>query len=200
MTIDMNLPNQLTLARLVMVPLFVVLLLIDTAVALALAYVVFTAAVITDYYDGKIARDRQLITSFGKLFDPLADKVLMTSAFVMSMELEPLAVPGWAVIAVISREFLVTGARSLGMGGGEAIAANVWGKAKTIVQMVYIFTFLFFAIVARVLAGYMDVGWFVRVIEVTSYWGMVAVALVTVYSGIYFAQVNWRALTMGNST
>jgi CDP-diacylglycerol--glycerol-3-phosphate 3-phosphatidyltransferase len=195
----MNLPNKLTLARLIMVPLFVLLLLGDNALWLSLAYVVFTIAVITDYYDGKIARDRQLITNFGKLFDPLADKVLMTSAFILCMELAPLHVPGWAVITVIAREFLVTGARSLGVSGGEVIAANNWGKAKTIVQMVYIFTFLFFAILARVLTHFFELPWLPMVLEHASYWGMVAVAAVTVYSGLYFARVNWRTLSMGNS-
>jgi CDP-diacylglycerol--glycerol-3-phosphate 3-phosphatidyltransferase len=195
----MNLPNKLTLARLIMVPLFVLLLLGDNAFWLSLAYVVFTIAVITDYYDGKIARDRQLITNFGKLFDPLADKVLMASAFIMCMELAPLHVPGWAVITVIAREFLVTGARSLGVSGGEVIAANNWGKAKTIVQMVYIFTFLFFAILARILTHFFDLPWLPTVLGYASYWGMVAVAAVTVYSGLYFARVNWRTLSMGNS-
>lgn len=195
----MNLPNKLTLARLVMVPVFVVLVLGDSPVWLSLAYVVFTVAVITDYYDGKIARDRQLITNFGKLFDPLADKVLMASAFIMCMELAPLHVPGWAVITIIAREFLVTGARTLGVSGGEVIAANNWGKAKTVVQMVYIFTFLFFAIVARVVVMHYDAAWIPKTLNIASYWGMVVVALVTVYSGVYFAKVNWRTLSMGNS-
>lgn len=195
----MNLPNKLTLARLVMVPVFVVLLLGNSPLWLALAYLVFTVAVITDYYDGKIARDRQLITNFGKLFDPLADKVLMASAFIMCMELAPLHVPGWAVITVIAREFLVTGARTLGVTGGEVIAANNWGKAKTIVQMVYIFTFLFFAIVVPLLTLQYDAPWMIDLLRHASYWGMVVVAAVTVYSGVYFARVNWRALSIGNT-
>jgi CDP-diacylglycerol--glycerol-3-phosphate 3-phosphatidyltransferase len=156
-------------------------------------------AAITDYYDGKIARDRQLVTNFGKLFDPLADKVLMASAFIMCMDVEPLQVPGWAVITVIAREFLVTGARSLGVSGGEVIGANQWGKAKTVIQMVYIFTFLFFAILDRILGHFFKLSPLERVLGLSSYWGMVAVAVVTVYSGIYFARVNWRTLSMGNS-
>lgn len=195
----MNLPNKLTLARLIMVPVFVVLLLGDSPLWHSLAYIVFTVAVITDYYDGKIARDRHLITNFGKLFDPLADKVLMTSAFIMCMELESLYVPGWAVISVIAREFLVTGARALGVTGGEVIAANNWGKAKTVVQMVYIFTFLFFAIVVPIVTANFGVQWAAIVLGYASYWGMVIVAVVTVYSGIYFAKVNWRSLSIGNS-
>ncbi|MEK7795706.1 MAG: CDP-diacylglycerol--glycerol-3-phosphate 3-phosphatidyltransferase, partial [Candidatus Hydrogenedentota bacterium] len=132
----MNLPNRLTIARLVLVPVFVVLMSIDHVATYALAYITFTAASLTDYYDGKIARRRGMITAFGKLIDPLADKVLMTAAFVMAMKVPGLNVPGWTIVAILAREFLVTGARSLAASDGTVIAASSWGKAKTVIQMV----------------------------------------------------------------
>lgn len=193
------LPNQLTIARVLMVPVFVVLLSFDGAVYYAAAYVVFVAATITDYYDGKIARERNLITNFGKLLDPVADKVLLTGAFVMLMRVSALHVPAWTVVAIIGREFLITGARSLAASDGAVIAANTWGKTKAVVQMTYVFVFLFLAVVKFLVAKWYPgaLGVFAMVLRHTSYWAIVVVALFTVYTGIQFARLNWGVLNLG---
>ena len=142
----MNLPNQLTIARCFMAVVFVGLMSFQNFFSYTLAYVVFIVAAITDYYDGKIARERGLVTNFGKLLDPVADKVLLTSAFIMMMKMPELRVPGWAIVVILAREFLVTGARSLAAAEGEVIAASATGKTKTVLQLVYVFTILFFAL------------------------------------------------------
>lgn len=197
----MNLPNRLTVARMGMVLLFIVLLSFENLPCLILGYLVFLAATITDYYDGKIARDRNLITNFGKLLDPVADKILIAAAFVMLMLFEDLRIPGWVVVVIIAREFLVTGARSLAASEGIVIGANVWGKIKAVLQMTYIYCFLGFVILKDML------GWAVsaevlrvygQLLKVGSFWAAIVVALFTVYSGLQFARINWKALKLGS--
>lgn len=201
----MNLPNKLTLARFVMALGFVALMSFHHYYTYLAAYVVFTAAAITDFYDGKIARARGLITSFGKLLDPVADKVLVVGALIMLKDIPYLWIPGWTIVAIIAREFLITGARSLAASDGLVIGANWWGKTKTVTQLVYIFVFLFLAMVAhvwerfeaivtlpdRVLAIYR------LVIMHASMWAIVLVAAITIYSGAQFLYVNWRAIQSG---
>jgi len=182
-----------------MVPVFVVLMSFDKVYCFAGAYLVFTAATITDYYDGKIARGRNMVSNFGKLLDPVADKVLIAAAFVMLMGLRDLWIPGWTVIAILAREFLITGARSLAASEGLVIAANKWGKTKTVLQMVFIYTFLFLAIVARALdywPGY-AIPHYQQFLWYASLAMSVVVALFTVYSGLQYARSNWRMLELG---
>lgn len=205
----MNLPNRLTLARVIMVPIFVALLSFHYWWCYAVGYLVFTAAAITDYYDGKIARERNLITNFGKLLDPVADKVLLAAGFVMLMTLpspaEPtmrgLHIPGWTVVAILAREFVVTGVRSLSASEGVVIAANKYGKAKAALQMVYVFVFLFFLIVERAVVEWApaSANAYHGVLHSVSYWAIVAVAVYTVYSGTQFLFANWQQLHLGNS-
>lgn len=198
----MNLPNRLTVLRLVLVPVFVVLMSVDHLATYIAAYLVFMVASITDYWDGRIARERNLITNFGKLMDPLADKVLMAAAFVMFMEVPVLTVPAWAIVAILAREFLITGARSMAVPGGKVIAANIWGKVKTVMQMTYIYTFLFFAIAAKLVerwaSDYSES--FLAILGWASLGGIILVALFTVYSGLQFAQSNWKALRLGSES
>lgn len=205
-TISLNLPNKLTLARLAMVPAFVVLMSFPNAVTLILAYIVFIVACITDYYDGKIARARNIVTNFGKLLDPVADKVLVASAFVMMMTIDAFLIPGWTIVIILGREFVVTGARSLAASEGKVIAADRSGKFKAVSQMVYILTLLFFLIVQQMLGAFWP-NEFPAVLYETldtllahlSLWGIVFVSLVTLYSGIVFARVNWSLLRTGQS-
>lgn len=196
----MNLPNKLTVARLVMVPVFVVLMSFEHWLMYIGGYLVFTVASITDYLDGKIAREQNLITDFGKLMDPLADKVLMAAAFVMAMEMSALWVPGWTIVAILAREFLVTGARSMAAPQGQAIAANDWGKLKTVLQMVWVYVFFALAIgvwgVEAWLPEYIEQ--YARVVSVGSMIGIVGIAILTVYTGIQFAQSNWKALNLSS--
>lgn len=190
-----------------MVPIFVLLLSFDYWWCYWLGYAVFTAATITDYYDGKIARERNLITNFGKLLDPVADKVLVTAAFIMMMTLpsaqdpavRSLYVPGWTVVAILAREFLVTGVRSLAASDGVVIGADNFGKAKTVIQMVYIFVFLFLAGAEHFVVEYLPAySSYYRIgLEQSSLWAMVFVALYTVYTGVRFMRSNWRNLGLG---
>lgn len=195
----MNLPNRLTVFRLILVPVFVALISFDWLGCYVLAFLVFTVATITDYYDGKIARERNLVTNFGKLWDPVADKVLITAAFIMLMTMPELDIPGWTVIAVIGREFLVTGARSQAAADGLVIAANRYGKMKTILQMTYVFTFFALAILQRVAEQLTGTTYFPEVLHAASLWAIVAVAAYTVYSGVQFARANWATLRLGRS-
>lgn len=134
----MNLPNKLTMLRVLIVPLFIVFLLLDVCgladkwIALAL----FIAASLTDWLDGRIARERHLVTNFGKFMDPLADKLLVCSALICFIELQQL--PSWYVIIIISREFIISGFRLVASDNGVVIAASYWGKVKTAVSMVMI--------------------------------------------------------------
>ncbi|MFP4192137.1 MAG: CDP-diacylglycerol--glycerol-3-phosphate 3-phosphatidyltransferase [Candidatus Hydrogenedentota bacterium] len=194
--LGLNLPNQLTLIRMVMAGVFVVLMAINTVTTLVMAYILFTAAVITDYYDGKIARERNLITKFGKLLDPVADKILLSAAFIMLMAMPDLELPAWAVIIVIAREFMVTGARSFAASEGIVIQASESGKNKTALQMVYVFAFLLLVVVGRFLMqwdfAFADL--YQDLVRLASFWGIMAVALYTFYSGVHFLWVNWRQL------
>jgi len=195
----MNLPNQLTLARCVLAGIFVVLMSWPSAVTLIAAYGVFTVAAITDHYDGKLARRYEMVSNFGKLMDPLADKVLMVAAFVMMRDLPELWVPGWAVVVILAREFLVTGARALVAADGVVIGANNYGKAKTVFQMVYVFVFLALAVIRRVLPVWYPAAesWLPQTDPVLRWGSMLAISAVAVYtafSGAQFAWVNWQAL------
>lgn len=136
----MNLPNKLTLARLAFTALFVLCFTFDFRFRLTAAFAIFLLAAITDMLDGIIARRWNLITDFGKLMDPLADKILTASAFICLMGFE--AIPAWAVILIISREFLITGLRSLAAAKGLVIPADNLGKHKTTWQMITITYFL----------------------------------------------------------
>lgn len=138
----MNLPNKLTLARILLIPVFVAILEIAFPGQYLWAALVFAAASFTDYLDGHIARKYHLVTDFGKFADPLADKILTTTALVYLVQMD-LCHPIVLVI-VIAREFAVSGVRMVAAGapGGKVIAANMWGKAKTMLQMVSVLVIL----------------------------------------------------------
>ena len=137
----MNLPNRLTLARLAFSAVFVLCFTLEFPFRFTAAFGVFLLAALTDMLDGIIARRLNLITDFGKLMDPLADKILTASAFICLIGFE--AIPAWAVILIISREFLITGLRTLSAAKGLVIPADNLGKHKTTWQMITITYFLF---------------------------------------------------------
>ena len=133
----MNLPNKLTILRVIMIPFFVLTLLYDGGENQTLrivADVIFIVASLTDMLDGKIARKYNLVTNFGKFMDPLADKLLVCSALICLVELKEL--PAWMVIVIISREFIISGFRLVASDNGVVIAASYWGKFKTTFQMI----------------------------------------------------------------
>ena len=135
----MNLPNKLTVLRVILVPFFVFFLLgADWIGSFSpyIALIIFIVASLTDMLDGKIARKYNLITNFGKFMDPLADKLLVCSAMICMIELNRL--PAWFVIIIIGREFIISGFRLIAAENGIVIAANYWGKFKTVSQMIMI--------------------------------------------------------------
>jgi len=130
----MNLPNRITLMRVILIPVFVVLMLIDIEYNNYYAFAVFAIACISDFFDGYLARKWNLVTNFGKFADPLADKILVSSALILFVHNG--VMPVWAVIIIIAREFIISGVRLIAAESGVVIAAGMWGKVKTVVQMV----------------------------------------------------------------
>ncbi len=139
----MNLPNKLTVARLVLTAVFVALYYSTLKNGISLAVIIFGIASFTDYLDGEIARKRNLVTNFGKLMDPLADKILMTAALII-LVMEG-AVAGWIVIAILAREFFVTGIRQIAAQHGVVLAAEKLGKHKMVWQIITVLYFLLLA-------------------------------------------------------
>ena len=131
----MNLPNKLTLFRVVLIPFFVFFLLAPYFEGYGnyIAVAIFIVASITDFLDGKIARKYNLVTNFGKFMDPLADKMLVSSAFICLVAQNKIA--AWIVIVIIAREFVISGFRLVASDSGVVIAASYWGKFKTNFQM-----------------------------------------------------------------
>lgn len=133
----MNLANKLTVLRIFLVPIFLIFITVkNIPYGTVIATVIFIIASATDKLDGYIARSRNQITTFGKIMDPLADKLLVTSALICLVDYQ--LIPGWAAIIIIAREFAVTGLRTVASAEGIVIAASKWGKAKTVTQIVAI--------------------------------------------------------------
>lgn len=134
----MNLPNKLTLFRVILIPFFVLALLInpDNSACRYIADIIFIVASLTDMLDGKIARKYNLVTNFGKFMDPLADKLLVCSAMICLISTGQLY--AWIVIIIVAREFIISGFRLIAAENGLVIAANMWGKFKTVSQMLMI--------------------------------------------------------------
>ena len=178
----MNLPNKLTVVRMIMVPIFVLFMLTDIGgdANKWIALVLFCVASFTDFLDGKIARARGLVTNFGKFMDPLADKLLVCSAMICLIEMGKL--PAWVVIVIIGREFIISGFRLVASDNGIVIAASYWGKFKTVFQM--IMTIVMIA----------DLGGIFDTIGVVLMW--IALAL-TIISLIDYVVKNKQVLTQG---
>lgn len=147
----MNLPNKLTLLRICLVPVCMALTLTGH---LYWALCVFAVAAITDFFDGFIARKYNLVTSFGKIMDPLADKILVFGALLCFIEMG--FIPSWTVAVILAREFFVTGMRVVAVDKGKVIAASWWGKVKTNIQLFAViigfltFSTLEYAVVGRI--------------------------------------------------
>ncbi|MGH9481311.1 MAG: CDP-diacylglycerol--glycerol-3-phosphate 3-phosphatidyltransferase, partial [Terriglobales bacterium] len=185
----MNLPNSLTLLRIFLVPLLIAALfstrLPDKEIY---ATIIFLAAAITDLLDGYLARRRHQITTLGILLDPIADKLLIAAAFISLVQLDPALVPAWMVVVIIGREFAVSGLRSIAAAQGFTIAANDWGKAKMVSQVVAVCII----IVAHKYGHLWGVD--VRALGKLALWAVVIVALIS--GSIYFLRF-WRQIDDG---
>ena len=139
---SMNLPNQLTIFRVILIPFFVFFLLAPYFEGYGnfIAVAIFIIASFTDFLDGYLARKHNLVTNFGKFMDPLADKLLVSSALICLIEKGLLA--SWIVVIIISREFIISGFRLIASDNGVVIAASYWGKFKTVFQMLMVITLI----------------------------------------------------------
>ncbi|MBR1985863.1 MAG: CDP-diacylglycerol--glycerol-3-phosphate 3-phosphatidyltransferase [Mogibacterium sp.] len=177
----MNLPNKLTIARMIAVPFFIAAYLLGYFPA---ALVIFIAASLTDALDGKIARSRNLVTNFGKIMDPLADKILVYSALCLFIESD--IIRAWMLILILAREFIVAGMRTVAASEGTVLAAGMSGKIKTALQMVAVIVFLFALCLNEARATVMMIG---NVI----FW---ASLVMTVYSGCEYVWKNRSVFSM----
>ena len=168
----MNLPNKLTIARIIAVPFFIAAYYLEWHLV---AFLIFIAASFTDMLDGKIARKYNLVTNFGKIMDPLADKVLVYSAFCLMV---PDLVPGWMLIIILAREFLVAGVRTVAASEGIVIAAAMSGKIKTVLQMV--------AVCMLLIAPVINTSWFLILGKIVLW----AALVMTVISGVQYVVDN----------
>lgn len=132
----MNLPNKLTVSRFILTIAFLAVMFSRVKFHMSIALVLFVAAAVSDYLDGEIARRRKLITNFGILMDPLADKIMVCSAFIAFVGLD--WIPAWMVVVIVARELAITGMRLLAVSRNVVLAADGWGKQKTIFQIVAI--------------------------------------------------------------
>lgn len=178
----MNLPNKLTVLRVIMVPFFVLFMLTNLGgdANKWIALVIFCLASLTDMLDGKIARARNLVTNFGKFMDPLADKLLVCSAMICLIPLGRL--DAWIVIVIIAREFIISGFRLVASDSGIVIAASYWGKFKTVAQM------------AMIIVLIADFGGVFTVVETVLIW---AALILTVVSLVDYVAKNVQVLTQG---
>lgn len=188
----MNLPNKLTLLRIILVPFFIIAMLVNFPFHYLVAGCIFGVASVTDTLDGKIARSRNLVTDFGKFADPLADKILVLTALVCFLQVGLLgsfgAIP---VIIVLFREFAVFGIRLVAASSGKVVAANIWGKIKTVSQMVGISVIFAMQVVLEVLNAMKVSTGFIT--EVFYYIGNGLIWLSTVFtliSGIIYLKDN----------
>ncbi len=194
----MNLANKLTLLRVILVPVFIVFMSLNSFAANIIALLVFIAASITDYFDGKIARKHGMVTTFGIFLDPLADKLLVASAFVSFVAVYTLNVPAWMVICIIAREFIITGLRSIAASKNVIIAASMWGKIKTTSQMIAIITILVILTVNSAIIKFYSVTPYDLIdgtklqkmlgiiLLNTPFWLMLITTILTVYSGLSY--------------
>lgn len=204
----MNLPNTLTTSRLIAALIMMLVMAVPLPHSTLIAFMIFVAASITDYWDGRLARGSHGVTAFGRLMDPLADKVLVSAALVgfvgIRLQYEPhySLVPAWVVVVIIAREFAVTGLRLLvaTRGDGRIVSASNWGKLKTVWQMVAIIaTFVLLAIRESLLPVLELSEKFLRQYDgafvITSWILSSGVVAVTLISGWKYFAAHWDLVT-----
>lgn len=198
---QVNLPNSITMSRICCVPLLIWLLSRSCPLHAfsgeqeILASALFILASITDGVDGYLARKRGQITTMGMLLDPLADKLMVTAAFIALVELNPRIVPAWIAVLVIGREFLVSGLRSIAASEGFTIQASDLGKLKMVTQIV--------AVVAAILDHRWTVwhfGWFILPVHVIAVTAVYFMVLVSIISAVDYFAAFWQKIEQASST
>lgn len=181
----MNLPNKITMIRIILIPFFVFFMLTDVVShSEIVAAVIFIVASLTDTLDGYLARKYELVSNFGKFMDPLADKLLVCSALVCFVAIPDNPMPVWGVIIIISRDFIISGFRLVASDSGIVIAASWWGKIKTVVQML--------------MSILLIVNFSGTVIDMIEYVFIYAAIILTVVSLIDYLWKNRKVLDDGN--
>ena len=203
----MNTPNKLTLTRVILVPIMMIFMYIpvfqntvnifglEIPIFCLIADFIFILASYTDHLDGKIARKKKLITNFGKFLDPIADKILVLTAMIMLVEMQ--RIPAWIPVIVAFREFIVSGYRLIAsQKKGNVIAASIWGKIKTVSQMIAIILIFidpnpFFSFVNGELSG------FPIVLNIVDSLLLILSVIATVFSGYQYVK-DWKELFKGD--
>lgn len=202
-----NLATRLTLIRICLVPIFIIFMYMDNFYARVCALLIFIGAMITDLYDGAIARRTNTITTLGTFLDPLADKLMIAAAFISFVELPEVSIPSWMVVCVISREFIITGLRTVAASQGKIIAADKHGKFKTSTQVTIIITILIILVVNSMLEHFWGIQvhqWIYaldgrryvgHILGRLPYWFMFFVTITTLVSGMSYLKKNWDILS-----
>lgn len=190
----MNLPNKITTLRIGLAFVFLFLLWARFPFSMVVAWFVFAIAAITDIYDGKLARRYGIVTDYGKMMDPVADKIIICGALISFVQLPATHVPAWMVVVIISREFIITSLRLLALSNGRVLEASRWGKHKTVSQVFSIIIILSFLAVRDLAYGLGTGERFIDFFETYFanfvFWLMLMTVLMTVISGIFYLYEN----------
>jgi len=181
----MNIATKLTFLRIIIVPFFIFSLEMRTKTGYLFALILFIIASLTDLYDGIIARKLKQVTDFGKFLDPLADKILLMSAFVYLPVLPEIKIPAWMIVVILSREFIITGLRTVAAKKGEVIAAQLSGKFKTTFQMITIIYILTFLVFNDYFSGKVSES-LIAILSKISFYLVLLTTIATFYSGISY--------------
>ncbi len=184
----MNLPNRLTILRIILTFIFIIFISLEGLSPKIIAFIIFIIASLTDYYDGYLARRNNQVTDFGKLMDPIADKILILSAFLAFVQLQ--LISAWMVIIIFSREALITGLRIFAISKGKVLEAEAAGKHKTVSQMVAIFLIFVSIIFKEALLKFFSWGQTIdNIFRISIFLLMIITVSLTVISGISYL---WR--------
>ena len=190
----MNLPNKLTLTRVILIPFFLFFMYIKVPFHYLIALAIFAAASITDALDGKIARKNNLVTNFGKFLDPLADKVLVIAALTVFVELPEVNMGAIPLIIISAREFMVSGLRLLAANSGKVVAAGIWGKLKTAFTMVAIIAILFWLSLCKDFSVSFPDGFVSAVNNIITPVLVWTATVLTIISGIIYLKGYWHLI------
>lgn len=189
----MNIANRLTLLRIILTPLFMFFLFWQGFWAKVLSLSIFTFAALSDFFDGRIAHKRNMITDFGKLMDPIADKILVLTAFIAFVQMQ--LIEAWMVVIIISREILITSLRLFAFNKGKVLSASRAGKHKTVSQMIVVFYILGFIVLKEMMLAFFtwNPAW-ERFSRNSIYLLMLLTVGFTLYSGLYYFWENRKLI------